>query len=599
MDNTDIYFEMKTKLRELGIRYDELAEVTGVSKRTVQRYFTEERMPASKRTAIEKHIRERSVYRGYSHMARADFSELLNSLFDEFKERITQSQLAERSHTGITQSYVSELADKGGYIRASSAEIQYKLLSVFYHLCIVFRDNNTVRFYKDHRRTGIRLRYLLHRTDDTISPDEKLNTVTDAIFGFTDTLPEEQQDIIASAPLAFFDSLLGRIKKIDIVVYQFDSDAVISYVSAVPLISAFRELDKDQKRAFADLLKKAAADHHFSYAAEKDYITMIERYSFADSYAEVYAHYIKSDATETIFDDRPAVKQDISAVKRSMEKYISMTDPYLLENEYSGAFAEKVEEDIRFRLTMNAFEWDIWHLYAVCYDFSDAFLHELKNKAIACEYIDRITDYVECLPEKDMLRVLSRPMAFFDSMSIYKSSYLSFYEEAYSVKRSDTENVMSSLINEPELSSIHKIRNCEKYKERILHGRIMNYRRAIASAADEIRHISLCGNGFFGYADTDMYYGGDELSRLKELLLSFDIYKSSDPHEYKALAEKVIKDIKFRLISSERIWKLWLLKLDRKISAQLSLELCIPDSVIKETYGFTDFEMQMFEDEDP
>lgn len=350
MENPQYSQYLSYMLDELCISQPKLGEAVGRSQKTISRYVRGESMPDEKTMeAIEKYIQKQSVYYGFHHIPSEEFAQLLGSLLDEFKGRITQGQLAQK--IGKYQKDISRYL----YCAAKpDTEIQYHILNVFFELCQA-KNGLLIGTYAE---TGSYLRDLLERdsfqdlfaypANDLPNPasagdwgDEELideKGAPEDFVKYCKTLPFELQQLIVENFEAFCDNY-GYVVEEETTAFDFRELA--------DTMDLFRQLSPiEQKIALIEL--------------EKDPFVRFPKNERERIFFRQITAYRK------VISENPAgmrTKKDMTANPRQREQMLLSFERYYADLYWFGA--ESMMEELEYKLRMTQYEWYLWMLLLI------------------------------------------------------------------------------------------------------------------------------------------------------------------------------------------------------------------------------------------
>lgn len=567
LNNIEYGKKLTELMTELGIDDVELAASIGMNRDTIANYRKGDKPRPIKddiKAKINHALNEAMFYNGYEHMPTNEFGELFAELWKEFKGEINQTDIAVMVGHG-NQGEVSQKIS--GDIPVKKTAEQYDYLIAFYDLCkrkahYWFSNRpSKLEFYSRHYETVVKLEKLLfgysavcNNFSDNENNGEELSVdVINEIIDQLITLPIEAQKLILSYPFAFLDSLS--------VPNFHHSDG--SYISAGEFIERFRQLPKDERLRFYNDMQKLNADekiYNYSYG-ESDwfifdmnlqYYNMINsarQRNIADPAIPAFVH---NNASEPIHDNsvdsfRSKKKDkeiDKDKQRHLFEGVISSFDERCWKNCPKNIITDTIIDDIKYRLNMSPFEWQLWSLYAsYVYKFhTDREIEVLFNRAKIERGLSVIADHIMSLPFDKQERICLNPMFFFDSMalcSINSDSKLSviylkaqeLFEEYNALSDKEKQYFIEKATDFRDMSSDHAgypIR-CDYY--------------------DNYKEIPVYGNE------------QTQKEAIMQFLFALDspIYTADEAEIYQKLAELVINDISYKLGMSQEQWDIWCL----------------------------------------
>lgn len=380
-------------IKELAISKSDIASLLNKTEKTVSRYFANEcAIKASDREKIDRFINERSVYGNYQHRSAEVFKDWFKKLYEEFKDDISQKELAEQVGLG-GQSQISKVSSGEKHLTTKE---QYDILSVFLRLCINQNANNDHCFnaenvFTKHYDTAGDLYCKLYgntKLFEEFENDKKNGRSNFAIklslINYLVQLPYQAQELILNHPLAFFDSLQ---------ILYFDNFSECSriggdalYPSVSEFIDAFNSLPREKRILFQQRLEELTAEKKvFSYYDHKDnwkLFDIVNQYRMMissarerriadttetairfgerlDGYKPIYCYVIddlKDETKDKAFDKDKQFKRFESVIYDLIDFDRELYSVDELTN--------LIMYDIKKRLTMCPYEWYMWMLYA-------------------------------------------------------------------------------------------------------------------------------------------------------------------------------------------------------------------------------------------
>ena len=562
--------KLRELLTELGMSRKELAAAIEMNERTVARYINGEFNAPIKPSVNERinlALNNAMHYKGYAHMDAVEYRKLFKKLWVEFSSEIVQTELVKRAGH-LNQGNISDLLNNKYLIY--STVMQYDFLRVFYDLChkkthTSFCDRSSkLAIYSDHHDTADMLQRLLfgdaavrNTHDDTDADADVVDNVIDYLM----SLPDDAQELILSAPLAFFDSFttpeLNRSDK--------------KFKSARDLIERFGQLSKDEQRSFYDGLQQLTEDDKvFRYwdddkswhlfEMNDQYRCMINS-SRQRGIADPAGAALYDKGTEMLRDhsvDRFRSKQDDSTdtddqstddektkkekqkTKHRFEEALNTFDHSCRKNCPAETITDTIIDDIGFRLTMSPFEWHLWQLYiSYIYTVQSADrIEALFHRSVTDQGFSDITEHIMSLSSKEQEIIYLNPMFFFDSAALNSTDrngegafrYLSAYD----------------FFSRYETLS-------DEEKQRLF------------QTAKDFRDMSGEWAGYpIGCDYYDNYkeipaYGNPRLQREAIMRFLFDInaYLPDSAEEFKAFSGLIIRDISYKLDMTDEQWDVW------------------------------------------
>lgn len=576
--------ELAETIKELVISKSELAKLIEVSDKTVSRYFAEQsKIKNENKKKIQELIETRSKYGEYKHKPTEIFAKLFQRLLDEFKEEITQEELAKLA--GFSgQSQISKISSGEKQL---STEDQYNILSIFLSLCTNQNAHNIMIFdaeniFSKHYNTARELYGTLYgniNSFEDFEEYEKNNEYSNyaiklTLINYFTTLPYEAQEIIINAPDAFFDSLQ--------ILYFADSPI---YPNVSSFLNRFREIPFNARHWFQSELEQLVTKKKvFSYYDFKD------NWKLFDIVTQ-YRKMIKNARDRRIADPRGAIiyfgeridgyeqienysidnlknedkDKNIDIAKQTMKFERVIHDLIVNDNRFSTEeMIDYIIDDIEARLVMSPYEWYMWMLYA-SYLFAyqeDSEIFDLMNKVIGVYSLKEITDFIRTLPSSTQEFILKQPMAFFDSLSIcelygedkiqsicYYSAELFF--EQFNALNSEAQERFIEMISESFGSECLESSLPAESDEKLSHYYMARKNAGAFWSENHDCDRKIIQESVF---DNSKY----EPNKVDKILFGFDIYKTYDETGYKILARDVINDLTFRLNMTDKEWGIWL-----------------------------------------
>ena len=380
-------------IKELGISKSDIASLLNKTEKTVSRYFANEcAIKASDREKIDSFINERSVYGNYQHRSAENFKGWFNKLYEEFKDDISQKELAEQVGLG-GQSQISKVSTGEKHLTTKE---QYDILSVFLKLCVNQNANNDHCFnaenvFTKHYDTARDLYFKLYGNTRLFEEFEKNGkngrsnfVIKLSLINYLVQLPYKAQELILKYPLAFFDSLQILYFDDFSACPRLEGDAL--YPSVSEFIDRFNCLPRQKRILFQHLLEELTTEKNvFSYYDHKDnweLFDIVNQYRMMISSARERRI---ADTTETVvsFGERidgydPIYNYSIDQLKdETQDKSINTNKQfkrfesviYELINFDKKLYSvddltNLIMDDIKKRLTMCPYEWYMWMLYA-------------------------------------------------------------------------------------------------------------------------------------------------------------------------------------------------------------------------------------------
>lgn len=567
LNNIEYGKKLTELMTELGIDDVDLAAAIGMTRDTIAIYRNGDKPRPIKddiKAKINHALNEAMFYNGYEHMPTNEFCELFAELWEEFKSDITQADFATMvGHGG--QSDISQI--KTGDLLVYSTKEQYDYLIAFYDLCkrkahYWFSNRpSKLEFYSRHYETVVKLEKLLfgysavrnNFSDNENNSEELSVTVINVIIDYLITLPIEAQNLILSYPFAFLDSLAVPN------FHHYDG----SYISAGEFIEQFRLLPKDERlRLYNDMQKLNTDEKIYNYSyGESDwflfdmnlqYYNMINsarQRNIADPAIPAFNHNNASDPIHDNSVDSFRSKKKDKEIDKDKQKHlfegvINSFDDRCWKNCPQNIITDTIIDDIKYRLNMSSFEWQLWSLYALyVYTFhTDREIERLFNRSKIEQGLSDIADHIMSLPFDKQERICLNPMFFFDSMalcSINSDSKLSviylkaqeLFEEYNALSEKEKQYFIDKATDFRDMSSDHagyhvRCDYYDNYKEIPVYGNIQTQKEAIM-----------------------------------QFLFAFDspIYTADKTEIYQKLAELVIDDITYKLSMSQEQWDIWCL----------------------------------------
>lgn len=555
--------KLRGLLTELGMRQNELAAAIGMDERTVARYLNGDFKPPFKESVNEKinlALNNAKYYKGYEHMDAVEFRKLFKKLWMEFSSEIVQTELVKRAGH-LNQGNISDLLNNKYLIY--STEMQYDFLQVFYDLChkkthTSYIDRSSkLAVYSDHHDTAEKLEKLLFGDAAVTSTPDETDSGADAADNVTDylmSLPDDAQELILSAPLAFFDSF--TISELNC------SDR--KFKSARELIERFGQLSKDEQRSFYEGILQLTKDEKVFRYWDDDktwrlfemngqYRCMINssrQRGIADPPgASVYYNGIEKVRDHSV--DSFRSKQDESAdgekakkekqkKKHRFEEALNTFDYFCLTDCSAETISDKIIDDIGFRLTMSPFEWHLWQLY-ISYIYTvhrGDKIEALFHKSVTEQGFSDITEHIMSLSSKEQEIIYINPMFFFDSAALTSidrhRKFTFIYLSAYDFfSRYET------------LSDEEKQRLFQKAED-------------FRDLSDEWAGYPIGCDYYDNYKEIPAY-GNRRLQReaIERFLFDINVYLPDTAEEFKAYSGLIIRDISFKLGMTDEQWDVW------------------------------------------
>lgn len=327
-------------LDELCISQSALAKAVGRSQKSVSHYVLGESLPDEKTgEAIETFLREKSVYCDFCHMPSEEFAQLLGELFQEFKGKITQRELAGK--IGKYQKDISRYL----YLEVKpDTKTQHDILRVFYGLCKI----TPARFASRHIGTGLYLQSLLEKyTFEPSFPENPLKAGEPGeLGGFLQccgALPYEMQKLIAENFDAFHDNYCDKAKGI-----------AFSFPELAAAMNFFRRLSRPEQEIMRNILEKDAFVG-FRNGREKIFFRQITAYR------------------EVILADPASLRRLPPGKNGGNEREEILA---CLERSVSLCYAgnKKMTEELNYKLSFTQDEWYLWMLFLTyCYKGKNLF----------------------------------------------------------------------------------------------------------------------------------------------------------------------------------------------------------------------------------
>lgn len=136
-------YEYKAWLGTLKSKYNiiktEIAKGTQINSRRIGEYYEDGCCTRTDKRKIERYVRSRIYYQGYTFMNAEDFGDLLCKLLNRSGGRITCAALAESA--GLSPNEISLMLQKKTFLRSVDVVKQYEILNVFF--CSCFDDLGT------------------------------------------------------------------------------------------------------------------------------------------------------------------------------------------------------------------------------------------------------------------------------------------------------------------------------------------------------------------------------------------------------------------------------------------------------------------------
>ena len=380
-------------IKELGISKSDIASLLNKTEKTVSRYFANEcAIKASDREKIDSFINERSVYGNYQHRSAENFKGWFNKLYEEFKDDISQKELAEQVGLG-GQSQISKVSTGEKHLTTKE---QYDILSVFLKLCVNQNANNDHCFnaenvFTKHYDTARDLYFKLYGNSRLFEEFEKNGkngrsnfVIKLSLINYLVQLPYKAQELILKYPLAFFDSLQILYFEDFSECLRLEGDAL--YPSVSEFIDRFNCLPRQKRILFQQLLEELTTEKEvFSYYDHKDnwkLFDIVNQYRMMissarerriadttetlirfgeriDGYKPIYDYsidHLKDEIKDKAFDQDKQFKRFESIIYDLID---FDTELYSVDD-----FTNLIMDDIKKRLTMCPYEWYMWMLYA-------------------------------------------------------------------------------------------------------------------------------------------------------------------------------------------------------------------------------------------
>ena len=270
--------KLENSLKELTIPKNEIATLLNKSDKTITRYFTgDTSIKPACREKIDKYIEEKSKYGDYEHRPSKVFSKLIDRLFKEFKDEITQDDFALLA--GLSnQSQVSKITTGEKML---SAKEQYDILLIFLRLCTNQKADmsygfNAANVFTKHYDTAKELYLMLFGNTESFEMFERYKenefsnfVIKLTLINYFVTLPYQAQELILNCPSAFFDSL--QILYFDKFIDYDRIDGSSLYPSAHKFMDRFNSMPHDKRIAFqCSLEEMATRGKVFSYRDHRD-----------------------------------------------------------------------------------------------------------------------------------------------------------------------------------------------------------------------------------------------------------------------------------------------------------------------------------------
>lgn len=433
VDHTDYEYANKLAitLKEYAISISDLARAMKVTDKTVSRWVHGEcSISPKKRTRIEQCIAEITTYQGYMQRTADEFGKLYSMLYSRFKGAVTQEQLGKMTRMG-GQSQMSKIA---AGTKKTSAEEQYRILTVFLTLCgKPSKSGVTDQLHIMHLQTARFLCRILGLDMQKVDwfEDALCDTSSDLSFKYQLieqllTLPVQAQEIILSAPLAFFDFYQ---------IIYFD-DVSRPYQTAEGFLNRFLTLSVDQRRWFQYEMELFCArkrvGSYYDHDDNRKLFDMVTDYRFMiknarerrigdpegsrigwgrrlDGFVPIQDYNIRNLCAEDedydlmmpfsfsmyryFSDDDTDESQEAVWCRKQIKRFETVLDEIIQwsmanYDDADSSLLEIIVNDIEHRLCMSPYEWYIWMLYAsYVYSYQeDDSIHDLLETVQSEEY---------------------------------------------------------------------------------------------------------------------------------------------------------------------------------------------------------------------
>ena len=410
MSRKDYGERLKNALDELDITENELAEAVGCCTKTISRYILGDKPNEQKKIKIAEYLDQKRVFGKYHHIPSEAFGKKVGKLLnEEFKGVMTETKLAENVGLKGGNSQISKIIYGSKKI---NTELQFRILDEFLNLCYktggvsFFSDTANIR--RQYYRTAKSLYKTLYGDTEPFDTFEKYDknnkeseyNIIKTLVNYFARLPSDAQDLILSAPLAFFDSM-------SILYLDYDDH----YVSAEEFIEVFHDLPGvAPSGSLLDTSPRKAFQHELEMLiAEKKvlgYFDFKDNWQLFDIVTQ-YRAMIKSARERRIADPSGAYKgfgeridgfepisnysmDDLISDKvinrreqiKEFENTVTELNFGHWSDEDSVYIIDTVRRDIEYRLLMSSWDWYMWMLYAsyvFCFQEDDAVLELLKK----------------------------------------------------------------------------------------------------------------------------------------------------------------------------------------------------------------------------
>lgn len=552
---------------ELCITKQMLEAETGISYDTITRYkegANENFNDADNMEKIREFLDRKSVFHEFSHMPAEDFLLLFRECWDLLKSSVTQDELAGRIHWN--QSQVSKFAGREpGNAMPVSTEDEYTILSALLELVSQYRLMQTDSvLLKAFSEQEYKLREILKQENE----DSQMTSEGFALFwNAIDSFDAAALQVIASAPLAFFDSI-GMLRP---------QSGKHCYFSAYRLFRRLSALPAHRMSAFSDELEDLIHRLHVNsyrnnenqwqmFGLMDQYWIMMRRSNAGVSapLPESRYRFLTPVPHKIVLstEDAPRRGRKTDPMKTIRETAARLEFPFKYmcsEKEYRD-YVDMVTDDLEFRLTMSPFQWNIWSMYAsVVYMLGkDDLIQELINKQYAPGAFQKIDRYLASLPDSQSALLRKYPMAFFDSLWLASQTWSRSFWGYNILSAREILEEYQDLSDAQQAIFRHNLQSACRYINLMPVRLQMQYVDCYAASCsgggeilDDLIGISKADPREVLFHDR--YDGSRFFYRFQHL------FAQDDPQKYGKLADDLIEEIQFRLTMTPEQWRIWLL----------------------------------------